>query len=171
MRSSHSRLVARGLQALLGASLGCVQQAAPEPGTSRVSRVLEPSIRITALATLDDRDASMLRARSIISNAGGQPVRLIVGGCPLLVRAYTQPDASGSPAWSTLGADMVCKSIRRYIDLAADESRSVETIVPVSNILGDTLKEGRYTFTVTVRFIDPEFTTPEYPAGTLTLRR
>jgi hypothetical protein len=87
----------------------------------------------------------------------------------LIVRAYTRPEASGSPTWSSLDAPRGCKAFRHPIELAPGESQSLDATFLMRTKLGDKLREGQYTFTVSVRFLDPEFTTPEYPAGQLVL--
>jgi len=146
-----------------------VHQVSQESEARAVNPLLAHGVNITASISLDAEAPDRVRARAFVANSGDHPVRLHVGSCPLVVRAYTRPDASGSLTWSSLDAPRVCKSFRHAIELGSGESERFEATFLMHTISGDKLREGQYTFTVSVRFLDPEFTTPEYPAGQLVL--
>jgi hypothetical protein len=167
--AAHSRIRTRASLALLDGLLGCVHKVAQESAATAVNPILAQGVNITGTIALERGTPDLVRARAFVANSGDHPVRLYVGSCPLIVRAYTRPEASGSPTWSSLDVPRGCKSFRHAIELAPGESQSLETTILVRTILGDKLREGDYTFTVSVRFLDPEFTTPEYPAGRLVL--
>lgn len=168
---SSSRILTRAPLALLAGLLGCVHQVTQEPAVCTLNPMQALGVNITASIALDRESFDLVRARALVVNISDHPVRLHVGSCPLVVRAYTRTDASGSPTWSSLDVPRLCKSFRHAIELGPGESQSLEAGFLMHRILGDKLREGQYTFTVSVRFLDPEFATPEYPAGQLVLSR
>jgi hypothetical protein len=167
--AAHSRIVKRAPLALLAASLACMHQVTQESAVPAVNPILTQGVNVTGSIALDSGAPDRVRARAFIANTGNNPVRLAVGSCPLVVRAYTRPEASGSPAWSSLDVPRGCKSFRHAIELGPGESQTLEMIFLMHTISGDGLGAGQYTFTVSVRFLDPEFTTREYPAGQVVL--
>ncbi|MGI8401611.1 MAG: hypothetical protein ACR2NS_08440 [Gemmatimonadaceae bacterium] len=169
--AAHSPILTRAPLALLAGFLGCMHQVTQESAVRAVNPILAQGVNITASIAFDREGSDFVRARAFVANSGDHPVRLHVGSCPLVVRAYTRPEASGSPAWSSLDRPRVCKAFRHAIELGSGESQTLEAIFLVRTIQGDKLREGQYTFTVSVRFLDPEFTTPEYAAGQLALSR
>jgi hypothetical protein len=144
-----------------------MHQVAQESAVPAVNPILAQSVDITGSVALDPGGPDPVRARAFVANNGDHPVRLSVGSCPLIVRAYTRPEASGSPTWSSLDMPRGCKAFRHPIELAAGESESLDETFLMRTKSGDRLREGQYTFTVSVIFLDPQFTTPEYPAGQL----
>jgi len=167
--AAHSRILTRTPLALLAGFLGCVHQVTQESAVRTVNPILALGVTITASIALDRDGLDRVSARAFVANSGDHPVRLHVGSCPLIVRAYTRPEASGSPTWSSLDAPRGCKAFRHAIELRPGESQSLDATFLMRTKLGDRLREGQYTFTVSVIFLDPEFTTPEYPAGQLAL--
>jgi hypothetical protein len=167
--AAHSRILTRAPLALLAGFLGCVHQVTQQSVVRAVNPILALGVNVTASIALEPEGPDWVRARAFVANSGDHPVRLSVGSCPLIVRAYTRPEASGSPTWSSLDAPRGCKAFRHPIELAPGESQSLDATFLMRTKLGDKLREGQYTFTVSVRFLDPEFTTPEYPAGQLVL--
>ena len=167
--AAHSRLLTRAPLALLAASLGCMHQMTQESAVPAVNPILAQGVNVTASIAVDRDGPDRVSARAFVANSGDHPVRLSVGSCPLIVRAYTRPEASGSPTWSSLDAPRGCKAFRHPIELAPGESQSLEETFLMRTKLGDRLRAGQYTFTVSVIFLDPEFTTLEYPAGQLVL--
>lgn len=167
--AAHSRIRTRASLALLAGLLGCAYKVAQQSAAAPVNPILALGVNITGSIAPDRGIPDLVRARACVANSGDHPVRLYVGSCPLIVRAYTSPEASGSPAWSSLDVPRGCKSFRHAIELRPGESQSLEMIFLMHTISGGSLGKGRHTFTVSVRFLDPEFTTPEYPAGHLVL--
>jgi hypothetical protein len=169
--AAHSRIFTRVPLALLTAYLGCVQHVTQESAVPAVNPILAQGVNVTGSITLDNDSPDLVRARAVVANNGDHPVRLSVGSCPLIVRAYTRPEVSGAPTWTSLDTPRGCKAFRHPIALAPGESQSLDETFLVRTKSGDRLKEGLYTFTLSVRFLDPEFTTPEYPAGQVFLTR
>jgi hypothetical protein len=58
--------------------------------------------------------------------------------------------------------------VRRRIRIAPGATWTLQDGFRVSRMAGAGF--GRYAFTVAVRFLEPNVTTPEYPAGELVLR-
>jgi len=166
---AHSRIVTRAPLALLAGFLGCVHHAKQESAVPAVNPILAQGVNVTGSIALDSLAPDRLRARALVANSGDHPVRLHVGSCPLIVRAYTGPESSAPPTWNSLDMPRLCKSFRHAIELSPGESETLEAAFLMRNRVGDRLGEGEYTFTVSVIFLDPEFTTPEYPAGQLVL--
>ncbi len=117
-----------------------------------------------------------LRAHANVVNAGRARVALEYGECALQLRAYRSADRSGPPAWRSEhrrpyegGFGYVCAGIGYSTTLAPGDSlrRPFELGVPVLEVLGDSLPDGRYWFTASIRL---NFgMTPEVPAGDATL--
>jgi hypothetical protein len=166
---SPSRILTRAPLALLAGLLGCVHQVTQEPAVRTVNPLLAQGVNVTGSIAPDSESPDLVRARAVVANNGDHPVRLSVGSCPLIVRAYMRPEASGSPTWSSLDTPRGCKSFRHPIPLAPGESQRLDETFLIRTKLGDRLREGQYTFTLSVRFLDPDFTTPEYPAGQVVL--
>jgi hypothetical protein len=167
--AAHSRILTRPPLALLAGFLGCAHQVTQESAVRTVNPILALGVNISASTALDPERPDRVRARAFVGNSSEHPVRLYVGSCPLVVRAYAGAEASASPTWNSLDAPRLCKSFRHAIELGPGESESLEATFLTHTTSGDRLREGQYTFTVSVRFLDPEFTTPEYPAGQLVL--
>lgn len=167
--AANSRLLTRAPLALLIAFLGCMHQVTQESAVPAVNSILAQGVNVTVSIALDSAAPDRVRARAFVANKGDHPVRLAVGSCPLIVRAYTRPEAPGSPTWNSLEAPRICKAYRHRIELRPGESQTLDATVLMRTRSGDRVREGRYTFTVSVHFLDPEFTTPEYPAGQLVL--
>ena len=165
--AAHSRILTRAPLALLAAC--CMHQVTQEAAVPAVNPILAQRVNITGSVALDPRGPDLVRARAFVANNGDHPVRLSVGSCPLIVRAYTRPEASGSPMWSSLDTPRGCKSFRHPIELAPGQSETLDETFLMRTKSGGRLRQGQHAFTVSVIFLDPQFTTPEYPAGQLYL--
>jgi hypothetical protein len=92
---SPSRILTRAPLALLAGLLGCVHQVTQEPAVRTVNPLLAQGVNVTGSIAPDSESPDLVRARAVVANNGDHPVRLSVGSCPLIVRAYMRPEASG----------------------------------------------------------------------------
>ena len=118
-----------------------------------------------------------LRAHVTITDTTSQPWRLEYGACALALFAYRTPTRTGPPAWNSTqrrtagGLDYMCPLYLRVGILEAGETsspRELNAAYPLTEILGDSLPNGRYYFTAHVRM---NWRTKELPAGDAELRR
>jgi hypothetical protein len=84
-----------------------------------------------------------------IANRGNQPV-VFRSGCEPRVRAYRTPQRAGTPAWDSHPEGQLCLEGRRVPLAPGDALLAAYSIVvaTVPKILGDSLAEGWYFFTV-----------------------
>ncbi len=85
-----------------------------------------------------------------IANRGNQPVVFRSVGCQSRVRAYRTPQRAGVPAWDSHPEGQLCIEGHR-LPLAPGDSvlAAVSTYATtVPELLGDSLPEGRYFFTL-----------------------
>jgi hypothetical protein len=68
---------------------------------------------------------------------------------------------------STRQTTRACPRVRRHMKIAPGATSTLQDGFRVSRMVGAGF--GRYAFTVAVRFLKPEVTTPEYSAGELLL--
>jgi len=106
-----------------------------------------------------------LRTVVTVTNSGPRRVSLEFGACTLLLRAYRTPARTGRPVWYSerarprwAGKDdfgYACPMYLAHRVLAPGESvspKEFQARVPVPEILGDSLPEGRYSFTAQLGF-------------------
>ncbi|HEV2148806.1 MAG TPA: hypothetical protein VGR37_15485 [Longimicrobiaceae bacterium] len=118
-----------------------------------------------------------LHAEASVTNTTARPVYVEYGACALHLRAYRTPARAGEPAWrserrepweGTMG--YACPSYLASHTLAPGETFSPKELrlrVPLVEVLGDSLTDGRYYFTASLRLnFRP---TPEFPAGSAEL--
>jgi hypothetical protein len=114
-----------------------------------------------------------LHTTTSITNTTSRPVYLEYGDCALSVRAYRTPDRTGEPAWRSEfraswagGSQYVCLSYGATATVAPGatfQPREFQLTVPLIEILGDSLPDGRYYFSASLRLNFAR--TPEFPAG------
>jgi hypothetical protein len=124
-----------------------------------------------------------LHAASSVTNTTSRAIYLEYGACALSLHAYRSAARSGAPVWRSdrrapwerLGprerrGGYGCPAYLRARALAPGatlERREFQLRVPLIEILGDSLLDGRYYFSAIVRLNDGH--TPEIPSGSATL--
>ncbi|HEX2080610.1 MAG TPA: hypothetical protein VHG08_23100 [Longimicrobium sp.] len=160
------RLPAAFLLTLLAAA--CAGGATPRAAPPDASAGLDGLRYGAQVAVLRDS----LVARANLVNAGRAPVALEYGDCALLLRAWRSPEARGEPAWRSelrgpfgTGLREVCGSLLRTATLAPGDSlpRPLQLRVPLLDVLGDSLPDGRYWFTGVLQLNSGE--SAPFPAG------
>lgn len=85
-----------------------------------------------------------------ITNERGASVEIgLGGGCPYLPRAYRDPDRSPPPTWDA-GSAWDCAGSLRIVEIPPGEHRRFSSTVASSEILADSLPDGRYFFSMVV---------------------
>jgi hypothetical protein len=120
---------------------------------------------------------TVLYATARVSNAGTRAVYLEYGDCVLSLRAYRTPDRTSPPVWRSEaratwdGAQSyACLSYLAVTTLAPGATANPlerELRIPVIEVLGDSLPNGRYYFSGTLNLNSAR--TPEVPAGSAEL--
>jgi hypothetical protein len=118
-----------------------------------------------------------LHATASITNTTSRPIYLEYGDCALSVRAYRTADRSGEPAWRSEfrapwagygGYDCLAYLATATVAPGATfQPREFQLAVPVIEILGDSLPDGRYYFSASLRLNFAR--TAEFPAGSANL--
>ncbi|HET6341224.1 MAG TPA: hypothetical protein VFG78_03480, partial [Gemmatimonadota bacterium] len=126
------------------------------------------------IATVVEGDPAQLRTTVTVTNIGESTVRLEYGCGTVRLLAFRSADRSGRPAWDSFkrfGDDFACPAYLAFHLLEPGESfvaGEFRYVVPVREVLGDSLPEGRYFFGVDFRV---NFRTARFPAGEATLAR
>lgn len=126
------------------------------------------------IATVVKGDPAELRTTVTVTNVGDRVVRLEYGCGAVRLLAFRSADRSGRPAWDSykrFGDDFVCPAYLAFHLLESGESfvaPEFRYVVPVGEVLGDSLPEGRYFFRVDFRV---NFRTTQLPAGEAVLER
>jgi hypothetical protein len=114
---------------------------------------------------------------AVVTNVGVKPVALSYGACALQIRAYRVGGSTTHPSWRSElritadGDGYACPALSTTGavppggELCPSEFR---TLVPVPEILGDSLPDGDYRFTAVLELNSGE--TAEFPAGDTTIR-
>ena len=132
--------------------------------------VIDAGGRATAIGSLqhavtlgiEKRDTTFrVVARGRITNAGTQTIRLEFGACALQLLAYRNPDRTGTPVWNSdrrkvwnQGFSWACPLYLAVRDLAPGatlEPGEFSLAVPLIEVLGDSLPDGRYWFSAQIR--------------------
>lgn len=119
---------------------------------------------------LEDHEPPALDLRVTATNVSGRSVRLEYGQCSLSLRVHDNAQRSGAPV-AQGGGSGYCLRYLAYKDLEPGDSLSpgeFQLSVPVADILGDALPEGRYYFTAVLK-VNGE--SVEIPAGEADLAR
>ena len=103
-------------------------------------------------------------------NDGRDTARFAVWGCVLNLHAYAPDQRDGPPVWSSAQARRACPDVRRRWAIAPGDSAVFEESFAVDTTARAGPPPGRYAFAVSIMFLEPSTTSPEYPAGSLTIR-
>lgn len=107
-----------------------------------------------------------LRLGSTVANRSNRTVSVLWIGCPFEIRAYRTADRSGVPAWDTERFASACTN-RSKRPLAPGDTAPTGGFfktIPMPHILGDSLPEGRYYFSLNPPLeMNPEATGPPLP--------
>lgn len=131
---------------LLGTSLGGCQGELPSvPDSDRLDG-LEFSGGVDVAESFPVQLGFDLRVR----NTADRELHLVSDGCGVLPRAYGSASRTGEPAWDGRpGAP--CLAHAAPVTLAPGEVRRFSRSYSARDVLGDSLPDGRYFFTVTYR--------------------
>ena len=131
----------------------------------------EPSIGVEGLTyrvetSVVDIAPSKLQVIVTVTNTSDKVVRIEYGACSVWLLAYNTPDRSGVPAWDEqqrpnpdpkTGAYWACPAYLAIAELEPGESFTPEEFhreVPIPDIMGDSLPDGRYYFSARVELND-----------------
>jgi hypothetical protein len=151
----------------------CTGGASPRTAPPDAPAAVPGALRYAARVAVHG-DSLVAHANAV--NAGSEPVALRYGDCALLLRAWRSPDPRGEPAWRSerrgpfrTGLRDVCGSLTRYDTLAPGDSlpRPLGLRVPLLDVLGDSLPDGRYWFTGVLQLNAGD--SPPFPAGDVVL--
>jgi hypothetical protein len=130
-----------------------------------------------ALRTRIELVDTVLHATASVTNTTSRSIHLQYGACALSLHAYRNPARSGAPVWRSVGrapwhgrGGYGCPAYLRSHTLAPGavlQVREFQIRVPLIEILGDSLPDGRYYFSAIVRLNFGR--TSELPAGSASL--
>lgn len=145
-------------------------------------------LRFTSGSDVSAQYPQQLRAWTVVTNGGTHPVIFGSGGCPLNIRLWRSPERRGRPVWRSefsqpaqpKGAPPIghfCFSIEREHDLTPGDTASFPLNVPLTEVLADSLPDGRYWVGVQLGLMHRFFprgerdTSVDLPAGDVMLHR
>ena len=110
-------------------------------------------LRYRASTEVSGSTPPTLRTTVHLSVAGARNVKAEQGGCAVSLRAYRTPRRTGAPVWDSRRRDHVCglTLIEYVIGRGMPRDRLLYE-VPVPEMMGDSLPDGRYYFTARVRW-------------------
>lgn len=166
-----------------GTELVAIERAYTDPRVSHASLNWSGIvIRGTSITTLPGLhvDASVdqfgvglvrrfIRARAKVINPAGDTVRFAVGGCALTIHAYLSDGEDRLPVWSSDRVRHPCADVRRVFRVASGDSIVLEDAFSLDVVARTGLGPGTYGFGVSITFLEPGGTSPEYAAGALTI--
>jgi hypothetical protein len=120
---------------------------------------------------------TVLRATGSVTNTTTRPIRIQFGACALVLRAYRSADRTGRPVWDSRQREpwagsygYGCPAYLATRTLAPGQTirpHEFAARFPLAEILADSLPDGRYYFSASLRINHAH--TPEFPAGSLRL--
>lgn len=162
--------IAARLTALLVAALlvaACVRRMPAPEVTMTPGLSVAPVVQESGTGT----DRRFVHAKATLINRGQNVARFSVGGCPLAIRAYSGDPRQEGLVWSSSEVQRACPDVLRRFQIAPGDSAVLEDAVTINAPSGSRLGAGRFAFTVSINFLEPEATSPEYLAGPFKIRR
>lgn len=166
IRGSHGVL---GRIVLVSLALACSRApASTDPVKSFTLSVLAALGADTALG----RPAVIATLK--VTNTADSTQRIAWAECPsngpLTIRVHSRP--GGPVVWNSVDAysKVNCIADLHYVNLAPAETWTYQRLVPVADILGDSLPNGTYEFSTSSPWLEPGFP-DEISAGDLVLSR
>lgn len=135
-----------GILALLIAGLfGCGDDAPTAPDEQRLD-----GLEFTGGVDVAESFPVQLNFHLRVRNTTLRTLHLVSDGCGMLPRAYGDPARAGEPVWDGRPGGPCLASVAP-ITFAPGETRRFTRRYSARDILGDSLPDGRYFFTVTYR--------------------
>lgn len=121
---------------------GCETEVPTAPATLQLDE-------LTFVGGVDVRESFpvQLGFRLVARNVADHDVGLVTDGCGIDVRAFRGPERRGEPAWSS-DPDGPCLTSPVPIVVAAGDTVLWTRDLTAADVLGDSLPDGRYWFTV-----------------------
>lgn len=127
------------------AALGVVSCSEQDPSSPDLAALLPLEFR----AGVDVRESLpvQLGFRLEAENTGDEDIDLLTDACGLQVRAYREPERTGTPAWSHGDLSGPCLARTTLTSVPAGGKTGWKSVHTGAEVLGDSLPEGRYYFT------------------------
>lgn len=121
---------------------GCETEVPTAPATLQLDE-------LTFVGGVDVRESFpvQLGFRLVARNVADHDVGLVTDGCGIDVRAFSGPERRGEPAWSS-DPDGPCLTSPVPIVVAAGDTVLWTRDLTAADVLGDSLPDGHYWFTV-----------------------
>jgi hypothetical protein len=131
--------------------------------------VTEHRLRAVAATNLADNGVHVVATLTVHNDSSAAQL-LEYGGCgPIAVRVY-RTDAANAIWDSDRAIHTLCTQGASALTIASGDSHEFRRTLTNTDILGDSLPDGTYRFTVSGRSLNPSLPT-EIETGTLSLRR
>jgi hypothetical protein len=91
-----------------------------------------------------------LLTRIVATNETNQAVHLEFGACSVIVHAYRNRERTGQPVWRSDQRRLACPAIGYSVVAIPGDAMPFDLRVPLYEVLGDSLADGRYYFTAAV---------------------
>lgn len=152
-----------------GAVLASCAPAEPgaAPGNSQEGREADGMRYRAETQILESHPVQLHTTATVTNTTNAQREVEFPDGCTVLIRAYPDAERAGEPAWDQQRA-VACTMAIQIVRFEPGESREYRASATATEILGDSLPEGRYHFAALLR---PDGQRVEVPAGEAELRR
>src|SRR5687767_14727757 len=119
---------------LLAAFAACVSPSPVRSAGTTVPSALGNDLSVTANMRADEIDPNILRVTARITNERSVQAELVIGGCPLTIRVYSDQRGADSLAWASDAPSRTpgvrergCPSVKDRIRLDPGRSETFET--------------------------------------------
>lgn len=157
---------------LLAVFAACVSPSPVRSAGTTVPSALGNDLSVTANMRADDVDPDILYVTARITNERSMQAELVIGGCPLTIRVYSDQGGADSLAWASDAPSRTpnvrergCFDVKDRIRLDPGSSQTVETWLRMSDVSSAHARSRQYRVTVTMRILEPRLITSEIAAG------
>jgi hypothetical protein len=93
----------------------------------------------------------MLHVTGMAANRGDRRVSLMYGPCAVRLLAYRNTKRVGPAAWDSERQNKACLLFATKVELGPDQVKEFQAAYPIHDILGDSLRSGRYHLAAVLR--------------------
>jgi hypothetical protein len=169
------RIISACLYAAMAGAVGCpadapIQQMHRQEGAPPVHPISSTQpLGFSARVATGGKQGSPLHPTVRILNEGLSTATVSYNPCSFGLRMYPLEQIDGYPLWDSM-REIDCTDVMLHLHVPPRSYQDLPVLVPVDDILGDSIQPGTYDFAVTVQ---PEVPgeVQEVPAGRALVRR
>ena len=150
----------------------CVSPSPVSSAGTTVRSALGNDLSVTANMRADEVDPDILYVTAHITNERSVEAELVIDGCPLTIRVYSDQGRADSLAWASNAPSRTpnvrergCFDVKDRIRLDPGNSQTLETWLRMSDVSSAQARSREYRVTVSIRILEPRLVTGEIAAG------